>query len=63
MGQNVANGDILLKIGKKAFFDAIMPSYSKITSFLDFENGSIVFLVTFPVVYGMKLEQKVSLGG
>ena len=63
MGQTVTNGGILLKNDQKAFFDAIMPSYSKMTAFSDFENASIVFLVTFDVVYGMKLEQKVALDG
>ena len=64
MGQSVANDDILVKIGpKRAFSDAIMTSYSKMMAFSDFENASNVFLVTFPVVYGRKLEQKLILAG
>ena len=46
-----------------AFFDVRMTSYSKMTAFSDFENASIVFLATFPVVYGMQLEQQVALDG
>ena len=63
MGQTVATGGILLKMVKMAFFDIMMTSYSKMTAFSDFENASSVFLATFSVVYGMKLEQKVSLDG
>ena len=63
MGQIVANVGILLKMVKMAFFDVRMTSYSKMTAFLDFENASNVFLDTFSVVYGMKLEQKVALDG
>ena len=48
---------------KRAFSDAIMTSCSKMTAFSDFENASNVFLATFSVVYGMKLEQKVALDG
>ena len=51
------------KMVKMAFFYVRMKSYSKMTAFSDFENASIVFLATFPVVYEMKLEQKVALGG
>ena len=51
------------KRSKSAFSDAIMTSYSKMTAFSDFENASNVFLDTFSVVYGMKLEQKVALDG
>ena len=47
---------------KSAFSDAIM-TYSKMRAFSDLENASNLFLATFSVVYGMKLEQKVSLDG
>ena len=63
MGQTVANGGILLKMVKMAFVYVRMTSYSKMTAFLDFENASNVFLATFSVVYGMKLERKVILDG
>ena len=52
MGQTIANGGILLQNGQNGIFYARMTSYSKMTAFSDFENASIVFLATFPVVYG-----------
>ena len=54
---------ILSYYKKRAFSDAIMTPYSEMTAFSDFENASNVFLVTFPVVYGSKLEQKLILAG
>ena len=64
MGQTVANGGILLKNGKKwRFLTSGCRHNSKMTAFSDFENAFNVFLATFSVVYGMKLEQKVALEG
>ena len=48
---------------KMALFDVRMTPCNKMMAFSDLENASNVFLDTFSVVYGLKLEQKVALYG